>query len=71
MEKSTRLFVCLVLELTVNILFYKSLSFFLEACNLPYYWHPSVLWPTSAGRVSSKQCFMLRAERMLYRAHIL
>ena len=30
-----------------------------------------VLWPTSAGRVSSKQCFMSRTQRMLYCEYIL
>jgi len=70
-EEITRLFVCFVQELTVNILCFMKIQTFLQLCKLPHYLHPSVLWPTSAGNVSSKQCFMLRAERVLYCEYIL
>jgi hypothetical protein len=67
---------CLLLRsgTDINILFYENpICFynFATGHNIGTLYGVTALWPPSAGKVSSKHCFMSRAQRMFYCEYIL
>ena len=71
-KKITWLFVCFCQEITFNTLCFRKALDFSRNLHLAICWTPlRMLRPTSAGRVSSKQCFILRAQRIFYCEYML
>jgi hypothetical protein len=71
-NKITLLFVCIGQEFTFNMQYFMKTYDFSRSLQFTILSAPlRVLWPTSVGRESSKQCFMLRALRMFYCEYIL